>query len=489
MRPSWALLAMLACSGGDSKDTSTSADTDTDTDADTDADTDTDTDTDAERIEDLTVVAGPIVHATDLQITVGRDVTLTVDCEADTTGTWPEVHAVGPIEAAASEVATLALSGLLADTNYDCVVTAGDDDGEDTQQVTVVTEPLPESLEGFELSIEEMDTDAIDPGYILVNAFEVATSDYLPPQAVLAFDRDGQVRWYMLIDEGHDGGINAEYRADEGVFYMGGGLHLGIAPTIATPQGEVLVEHADYSTRIHHDIKWIEDSMFLLTWGPGEDSICVEERDAWGDVSIATWCTDDDPDTFASDPSTRANSLVVRDEDTGRKVYVNLSDRQHIFKLDWDSHSIDWNLGPGLDFLGDNGSLSYLLHDLQVVDCETYDLCLLYYDNGIPQQQSKAVMLSMDEVNGFFRVDREWEQSDWYEAHWGGMELLANGNWLIGIGHNETEHPDSHDSQVVEVDPGDNVVWRAHLGPDSTAIYRARFVDACDVFTNTGQCG
>ena len=68
------------------------------------------------------------------------------------------------------------------------------------------------------------------------------------------------------------------------------------------------------------------------------------------------------------------------------------------------------------------------------------------------------------------------------------MQVLPEGNLLIGVGHLEINVPDSDPSQVIEVAQDDSVVWRLRIGPEDSAIYRARRVQPCDLFGHTGYC-
>lgn len=85
-------------------------------------------------------------------------------------------------------------------------------------------------------------------------------------------------------------------------------------------------------------------------------------------------------------------------------------------------------------------------------------------------------------------MERSWTEPGWYEPRWGGLHVLPEDHWLIGVGHLESVQPDSNPSALIEVDGAGEEVWRVGLLPENYALYRARRVEGCALFGISSAC-
>jgi hypothetical protein len=295
----------------------------------------------------------------------------------------------------------------------------------------------------------------------------------------------GRVRWY--IDwYGYDGDAAFEYDADVQEFYGGGGF-FEIEPVTAWDMaGNEIFSWKDVA--VDHDVDKFGDNYFTLT-NDGLDH-CIEEWDP-KKTSVWSWCDSDESvlvDSFA-------NSLAIHETAKGTFLYATMQIKGIIYKLDYDSGDIVWQLDDGLDFTTDKDfPWAPWMHDLRVMDCPDYDECLLVYVNGVDADPTTWIRkIGIDESTMEATVVREWTEKGWYEPKLGGIDYWTdssgNERWLIAQGHFVADPlPKSRASQLVEVAADDTVDWRLAVATDDIQVYRARRVAACDVFHHAGYC-
>jgi hypothetical protein len=297
----------------------------------------------------------------------------------------------------------------------------------------------------------------------------------------------GNVRWY--IDwYGYDGDAAFEYDKDAQQFYGGGGFFVIEPITGWDMAGNELFSWSDVGG--DHDVDKLGDNYFILT-SDGLDH-CVDEYDP-KKVHVWTWCDSDEkvlPDSFA-------NSLAVRETSAGTFVYATMQIKGIIYKLDYDTGEIVWQLKDGGDFTSD--TLDYYpawQHDLRVIDCAGYDECLLTYVNGNDADPTTFIrQTGIDESTMEATVVREWTEKGWAEPKVGGIDpwIDASGNdrWLVAEGHFTADPIKGYEkrtSQLVEVAYDDTVDWRLTVATPDIQVYRARRVQACDLFHHAGYC-
>jgi hypothetical protein len=233
-----------------------------------------------------------------------------------------------------------------------------------------------------------------------------------------------------------------------------------------------------------HDVEKILDSYYMITLGPDGpgDNHCLEQYDSDKNL-VWSWCTDDD-DAIPDEP---ANSLAVRVTPEATFLYATMQIRGLIYKLNRDTKEIEWVLGEDGDLESDVPTAPWM-HDLDVIDCPGYTECLLVYVNGTEADPTTWIrQIGIDENKMTATVVREWTEKGWQEQRIGGVDLVGD-HWLVCEGHFIAEPLNDRRSQLVEVAPDDSVVWRLVAGSDDIQMYRARRVNACELFHHEGYC-
>jgi hypothetical protein len=398
---------------------------------------------------------------------------IAVTCEAPTSDPWPE-RIVIRSEAVAREHNVL-IDAMLADTTYVCTV---EDGSEVLGTFDVTTDPLPPEIDFTGATVEFRDIATYEPGWTLYNPTQDSGAGGPGNGADLVVDAMGRVRWY--IDwYGYDGDAAFEYDADVQQFYGGGGF-FQIEPITAWDMaGNELFSWSNVGG--DHDVDKNGDDYFILTSdGPNH---CVDQRDDAKSL-LWSWCASDSDELVDS----FANSLFVRDTAAGKFVYATMQIRGIIYKLDYASKDIVWQLKEDGDFTGD---VTYppWMHDLQVIDCPGYDECLVVYVNGVDADPTTYIrQIGIDESAMEATVVREWTEPGWEEPKLGGIHPFAENRWLIAQGHFVADPFNDRPSQLVEVAPDDSVDWRLTVATTDIQVYRARRVAACDVFHHAGYC-
>jgi hypothetical protein len=394
-----------------------------------------------------------------------------VSCEGDTTAgdPWPERH-VFPVDPGGS----VTMDGLLAATEYRCVVEGAD------SRFELTTDPLPEALDFTTLVTTALDPDGVVLGFTLLNATDTVGD----PSAAIVVDFLGRVRWYASVS-GYDGLGVFEYDPLRGDFYGGGGffdpMPLHVWDRSATPDvfPDVVPDHEveRFGEHYYHIVYEGTDD----TTGTGRRH-CIEERDARG-ASLWTWCSSQALEVGIG----AANSIALEDADGETWIYATIAGLGHIYKLERSTGEVAWVYGADRDFAGDVAYPRWM-HDLQVAPCDGFDRCLLFYDNGdeasgVPSSIQKV---GLDETAMTAETLRSWTEAGWSEPRLGGIQELGT-SWLIGSGRGQGS-TSGRPSQVVEVDGAGEVVWRLELEPETVSLYRARRVEACALFHHAGMC-
>ncbi len=412
-------------------------------------------------------VGTQMVNISTIQAQLDTAADLVLDCVGAGEHQVPETHRWS--SSAAGETHQATLRGLLADTEYTCAA-AGHPL---VEPVSFTTGSLPEELTTHVITLETWESGA-QAGWTLINPWTFLSLNDHRDAYLAVVDMEGRVRWYYATDE--DGIVAFEYNLAEQAFWTGGGLTDIYEPTSLDLDANVLHQT---SSEADHDVFWLGDSAWTLVNHP--TGTCIEQRDWATDALGARTCTGD-----LGLSGLNLNSLYVVAVDDGHVAYGGSATSDRIIKVHVEDATLEWVYGPGYDFAGDI-VFSYT-HDVNVVSCDGYDVCLSYYDNGEDVERSEAEIVGLDETAMTAESVRVWSEEGWYEPRMGGVQVLPEGNLLIGVGHLEINVPDSDPSQVIEVAQDDSVVWRLRIGPEDSAIYRARRVQPCDLFGHTGYC-
>jgi len=416
----------------------------------------------------LTVTPDPdMVTRVTVSAALTAPVSLVVACEGDGEHPVPETFRVAAAEA--SDQPTLSLDGLLAETTYTC--SAESHPG--VEPVTFTTGALPAGLLGHGVTLERWETGA-ETGWTLINPWTFVTLTQHEDAYLVVLDMAAQVRWYQASPG--DGVATWDFNADAQAFWTGGGLRTESPATAIGIDGGQLHQTSSVAD---HDVDWVGEHAWTLI--EEADGSCIEQRRWVDDALGARVCMAE----LGLD-GLLLNSLDVVAVDDGHVVYAGSGSSAHIVQVHAEQASLGWVYGPLQDFSG-HVDFTYT-HDVNRVPCDDHDVCLAYYDNGAESRQSAIEIVGLDEDARTATLLRTWTESGWYEARLGGIQVLAGDHLLVGIGHVEQSSPDGGPTRVVEVDGEDAIVWQAELTPATSAIYRARRVGPCDLFSHTGYC-
>ncbi len=319
---------------------------------------------------------------------------------------------------------------------------------------------------------------------------ELGTSAGPEKGANLVVDAMGRVRWYYDW-AGYDGDAAFEYDVASQEFYGGGGFFIVEDVMAWDMAGNELYRLDATATGVEHDVDRLGDDYFLLTEGddgPGGNH-CIDRYDP-AKTMVGSFCTDDTKEIVDS----FANSAAVRETSEGTFVYATMQIKGIIYKVDFDTGDVIWQLMDGGDFTDGGTSLPLTyppwMHDLQVVDCDGYDECLLVYVNSVDAEDPTYIRkIGIDETAMEATVIREWTEKGWQETKLGGIQEFGDDHrWLVGQGRFLADALTTRHSQIVEVLEDDSVAWRLTVATDDIQMYRARRVAACDVFHHAGYC-
>jgi hypothetical protein len=419
-------------------------------------------------------------------ISLGRAQSIRVACEAPEDGPWPE--RVLARDGQSRRDHSMVIEGLLAATTYTCTVMNG-------KQVLgtfdATTDPLPKNIDFVHATVEFDDTTAFEPGWTLYTPTQHDLVTGAPfAGANLVIDSLGRIRWYQDTSA-YDGHSMFEYDVATHEFYAGGGA-VDIEPvTVWDTEGKTLLEWKDADGDADpipdHDLERVGDTFYMITQaGDGEGgNHCLAQYD-WKKTELWSWCTDDDPKI----PDWPANSMAVQVTPKGDTfLYATMQIKGIIYKLNQATKEIVWVLSEDDgDLTGDAVTYRPWVHDLHVIECDGYDECLLMYVNGTDDDHTTWIrQVGIDETKMTATVIREWTEKGWEESKMGGIQQVGD-NWLVCEGHFLADPWDDRLSQIAEVDPDGSVVWRLTAATNDIQMYRARRVNACDLFRHAGYC-
>jgi hypothetical protein len=406
----------------------------------------------------------------------------------------------------------LEVYGLLPDTAYTCTLRAGRARGE----VNFTTDPLPEHI--------PLSTSGTTDGYTLVNAQASVGSTEEHHTFVVVVDPDGGVRWI------YDGGypfvcdIDAQYfgrpgqSPAEAMFHVGGGW---ASMSYAAPNrgmfrdvnlaGEVVFERTvpDFGLGFNHHSERLADGTTLsLT-----SSYDANELYDWIGVGVELWSPDDGvvwgwssqtlldagilPPNLDSRRPYEANAVALVEDPWGPAAWVSSYTQQQLWRIDratgQRTHLIpeeftvvdpDGNALPTAEF-------PYDQHDPEWSDGPYGpDTRVLMYDNGNGRPGgsfSRVVEYDVDlDTNRLIRL-WDWTEPGWWNPTLGDADRLENGHVRITQGFNPARSTIDV-SEIVELDPPDDVRWRLTWGDGTWSIFRSEYIDACALFANGRYC-
>jgi hypothetical protein len=376
---------------------------------------------------------------------------------------------------------TMVIAGLLAATTYTCEVKNGE---QVLGTFEVTTDPIPKAVDFVHPTVEFDDPTAFEPGWTLYTPTQHDLVTGAPfAGANLVVDSLGRIRWYKDTSA-FDGHSMFEYDVASKEFYAGGGA-VDIEPiTVWDTQGDTVLEWSD-DIIPDHDLERFGDTFYMITQaddGPGGNH-CLAQYD-WKGTVIWQWCTDEEPLILDS----AANSMAMKVTPEGDTyLYATMQIKGVIYNLNQATKEVVSDQSEDGDFTG-NVTYPAWVHDLRVIDCDGYDECLLMYVNGTEEDPETFIrQVGIDETAMTATVVREWTEKGWQETKMGGIDPVGD-NWLVCEGHFLAEPLTKRLSQIAEVAPDDSVVWRLTAATDDIQMYRARRVNACDLFRHAGYC-
>lgn len=405
---------------------------------------------------------------------------------------------------------TLVVRGLLGDTDYTCDVhaTCGG------PKVTVTFTPTSPPIPAFEAT--SAGTGPSQP-YTLFNTQEGA---YTTTGAWLVIvDPEGRPRWSYSVGNDTVGDIDAEVEDGGTTIHLGGGWayfdfdqpNRGVFRDIDL-SGNTLLDHPEplFGIGFNHHSDKLDDGSYLSLTG-SENHL---GDDSWYGVGIEQWHPDDglrwtwstqqlvDDGTLgapADDERTpyHSNSVSFVSDTAGEGAWVSLYKAREIWRLDRATGARTHVFGPNGDFvlqdvdgnpLGDE-DWSWVQHDPDWAG----DGRVVMYDNGQGRPTESLYSRVVE-----YRVDLEaltvtllwdWTEPGWYDPVLGDADYLPNGNILVTKGFNDRWTPNRDDvSQVVELHPPDEVVWRLKWTSRFWPTFRAARYDGCLLFANARYC-
>ena len=363
--------------------------------------------------------------------------------------------------------------GLHAESDYHLRATAATAAAQSatSADLTYATGTLPSAV--WRGKVETHDSALASPGWTLTHGASG------PPAAVM-YDMSGEPVWYYLFatELTAPAGISATFDPATNHVIIGPGtvdldaLEVDLAGKIVWvgPRGSVGSVH-------HHEFKKLADGTYVTLQRKEVDGVKGDVILIYDSDKEVVWSWDAfDHLTPPAEPSTsnwlHANAVTV-DQDHGY-VYLSARALDTIFKIDYASKEIIWELGPTGDFT--NPAPSSYWFDAQHAPELQPDGSILLYDNNPGVGASRAVEYQIDEAEmtavigwefpGSATVD-PWYTNDWFTPIWGGVQRLANGNTLITAGNRN----DAPVSRIFEVTSDATVVWEMEMLPHGSSYY------------------
>ncbi len=399
---------------------------------------------------------------------------------------------------------TWVVHGLLSDSTYNCTAEARcPDGGTATATTTLYTHSLPTDIAAGTVTTD--DDLAMTGAYTLFN--HKGFCDGEQTHRLVMVDPQGRVRWYWEgLDSAFGVGVVADFPGDDLVLSAGGTSIRG-GPRLTTLDGDLFYETpSDWEIVFHHYAEQLSNG-HLLSVTEAEDQLDGEtwkgteilQHDPETNTIVKRWKSQqalDAGERGAWDVGTTGQLLNTNwtSRDTSGDWYLSLCGVQRLAKVNPDTGTVSWMIGPSLDWTLVDSTGAALpeddwpqcQHGAEVIAEDK----VLVYDNGRDRLQSRASEFQVNPGSGTVTRTWTWTEPDWYERAWGDVDALNEERVLIAIGHcsccaNASENV----TRILEVDrPTGTVVWRYELPPDDSVLYQAARIDGCDVFHNLRYC-
>ncbi len=340
-------------------------------------------------------LTGTLVATPDLAMVTRAELTATVEpassmvltCEGAGEYQVPEVHRF--TFESSSTTHTVMLEGLLAETEYTCSV----EDQPLVLPVSFTTGSLPEDLAVHQLSLTAWEPSA-QWGWTLINPYTIESmTSHIDAYAVV-LDMEARVRWYYATES--EGTVAFDFNADADAFWLGGGRNNVLEPLVL--ERDAGVRHKT-SSQADHDVDWVGEDAWSLV--DSRSGTCIERRSWADDTLLGSLCMED-----LGLSGLQRNSLDVHPVSDGHVIYTGSGTSDMILKIHFERAEVLWTFGPGHDFPDVESDYN---HDVNAFDCEGYDVCLSFYDNGTATEVNTSVQVyGLDESELVATPLRSW---------------------------------------------------------------------------------
>jgi arylsulfate sulfotransferase len=391
--------------------------------------------------------------------------------------------------------ARLVALGLLPNTGYHFAIAAiGPGGAISSDTLAYRTADLPEILQGVHLSI----VGAAPRGYLVTEVSHDSGA------FVLAFDPEGQIRWYQRIPIHPDESAMETKQLPNGDFtvYVGastgwqpvGGRYIEFRPdgTIVrvytagapyyTDNHELVVTMTRDGVTAAHLFGYDMRTLDLTALGGRPDQLVAGHAilrqsasgvteflwNAWDHFSLADWVfVPPNLGLYSSIDFDHPNSLAI---DADGNYVVSFAMLGEIAKIDAVTGEMLWRFGGRhnqFSILGDPLNGFGFQHDVRVLDNGD----LLFYDNGLVHNppESRAVEYRLDQQAKTATLVWQFRHDPpLFTPFVGSVQRLRSGNTLVGYGAA---------SSMIEVTAAGQVVWEGRLTLNGQALpffYRVR---------------
>lgn len=418
-------------------------------------------------------------------VTLSEPAAIAIRCTHDAQPS--EVHLVESTDPALEHV--LRVQGLVADTDYSCVVAPVDVADAAPSQGDFSTAALPDTL----------------PTATAVTSGEPGAAYTLMPHQRLALeettirlvltDNDGAVRWYYPLPIEGYADMGAEYWGD-GLFLWGGVSASGegdgvprLVDVSHVEQYRAAYPGADEG-RYHHMTETQHDGT-VVTLIESEASVggvdyygfeihrvdVVDDRLAW------TWNLQQALDAGSVEVGDANWAGVMVEDDGSETMVVSVCHGEAVIGIDVATDEVVWSLAEWGDLDLTAGEYPIIQHGLDIDGQH-----ILLYDNGaVPT--TRAVEYAIDAKAGTATQTWSWTEDGLHEDWgWGDVDYLGADHVVITKGHVPRWSGEDR-SEVIAVDRGDDsVVWRLTFTEETDAVYSADRIGGCDLFAETSRC-
>jgi hypothetical protein len=378
------------------------------------------------------------------------------------------------------------LIGMRAETLYSVQANATGPTGDTavSDQQTVLTGSLPEDI--VPVTVEVSDSDRVQPGFTLLGP--MSSSVY-----AMAVDEAGEVVWFFQDLERQDEVTDIR----DATLLPNGNVHIQLYTTlyVVSPDGqpEIYVETETEYPFGSHEVVALENGNFLGIYGEYREVDGVElrgegivELNPLGEA-VWVWSLFDHLDTtrFPGEESmrelsngaldwTHANALQYLEDE--QAILITVRNQNLLMKVDHGTGEVIWSFGENADFSLTEGSWFYSPHGGWMAQ----DGRLSIYDNGndrpVDDRFSRGVVYELDPQEMTARQTWEYKTEN-YTGHFGNVDFLDNGNFLVAAGGPNGIGPKP---TAYEVTPDGDLVWKLETtettDDDKTHFYRTKRV-------------